>query len=100
MATLDSDFDVASVTFFHSRLLYGKHYFFIFSLSFDHFAHFLKYPNHKTIINQHIQYLFARFAFIPSKHIILSFGPIILPTVHLAARRVLLSARVAGIIME
>ena len=35
---------------FHSRLLYGNHYSF-FSLSFDHFALFLNYLNHKTIIN-------------------------------------------------
>ena len=50
--TLDSDFDVASVIFF--ILAFGKHYLFIFSLSFDHFEHFLKNPNHKTIINLHI----------------------------------------------
>ena len=50
--TLDSDFDVASVLFFIPA--YGKRYFFIFSLSFDHSAHFLKYPNHKTIISLHI----------------------------------------------
>ena len=50
--TLDSDFDVASVIVF--ILAYGKHYFFLCSLSFDHFANFLKYPNNKTIINQHI----------------------------------------------
>ena len=50
--TLDSDFDVTSMIFF--ILAYGKHYFFILIIAFDHFANFLKYPNHKTIINQHI----------------------------------------------
>ena len=54
MFLLDRDFNVESVRVFFFILAYSKHYFFIFSLSFGHFAHFLKYPNHKTSINLHI----------------------------------------------
>ena len=50
----DNDFDVASVIVL--ILACGDHYFFIFipSSKFDHFSHFGKYPNQKTIINLHI----------------------------------------------
>ena len=53
-----------------------------------------------TVLTNLFRYLFASFAFISSKYIILCFGPIILPTVHLAASWVLLPVRVAVIIME
>ena len=51
----DNDLDVASVIFFISA--YSVHFVFIFSLSFDHFIHYLKYPYQKPIINQHISVL-------------------------------------------
>ena len=51
-------------------------------------------------VTNRFQYIFASFAFIPTNYIILCFGPIILPTVHLAASRALLPVQVAVIIME
>ena len=69
--TLDKYFDVALVIVF--ILAYVKHYSFIFSLSYNHFAHFLKCPNNKTIINNIFQNMFASFALILSKYLILCF---------------------------
>ena len=60
----DNDFDVASVIVF--IFAYGVHYFFIFSLSFDHFTHFLN-----QLLSNIFQYPFASFAFLRSKYILL-----------------------------
>ena len=51
----DNDLDVASVIFF--IFAYSVNYIFIFSLPFDLFIHYLKYPYQKPIINQHISVL-------------------------------------------
>ena len=91
------DLDVASVIYF--IFAYSVHYIFIFSLPFDHYIHYLKYPYQKQVLTNIFQNSFASFALLRSKYILFSSVTIVLATVRLAASLAFCSVRIAAIII-